>query len=77
MKAITPKQPKKAVSLVRKEYEVVGHRGKDSEFELEVKRKIRGKDVVEWLPLSSFIQNGGIDSTAFNYTVIPPSFRFY
>ena len=67
VKAITPKQTKKAVSLVRKEYEVVGHRGKDSEFELEVRRKIRGKEVVEWLPLSSFIQNGGIDSTAFNY----------
>jgi len=58
---------KKPVSLVRKEYEVVGHRGRGDDFELEVTRTVRGKPVTEWLPLSSFIQNGGIDATAFAY----------
>jgi len=58
---------KKPISLVRKAYEVVGHRGKDPDFELEVSRKVRAKVEVAWFPLSSFIHNGGIDEIAFNY----------
>jgi len=66
-KVVTVEPVKKAISLVKKAYSVVSHRGKDPNFELEVKRLVRGKEVVAWFPLSSFIQAGGIDAIAFNY----------
>ena len=60
-------KPKSYPSLVRKDYEVLNHRGDNDTFELEVKRKLRGKDVIEWFPLSSFIKSGGVDETAYEY----------
>ena len=66
-KPVAEVKAKKPVSLVRKEYTVLNHRGRGDTFELEVTRKVRKKDEVAWFPLSSFIQNGGIDAPAYAY----------